>query len=235
VSGWRSVRLPLRRRALPRPGRIELWLTELGELPLAVGPEGSGRKEQVLRRRIHQQFLVRLLLGSYLGLPGKDVSLVRSERGKPELPSALAESGLSFNLSHSGDWLAIAVARDIPVGVDIECQRQLRRPIDLARRFFPLVEAEWLAGLEEPELSEAFIEQWTAREALVKATGSSLAEALSGLALDWSPASIRSLPPGWPRPEKWSLIRPDMPAGVIGHVAAPAAGMALDGFFLQAG
>lgn len=234
MSGWLSISLPLRRRALPRLGQIDLWLTDLSELPLEAGPSGTTRKEQVLRRRIQQQFILRLLLGSYLGLPGKDVSPVRSERGKPVLPGSLAESGLNFNLSHSGNWLAIAVARNVPVGVDIECRRVLRRPADMARRYFPADEAEWLAGLEEPALSRAFISQWTAREALVKATGSTLAESLGQLALDWMPTTIRTLPEDWPEVESWSLIKPEMPSSVLGHVASPAPDLVVNRHFLQA-
>lgn len=235
MSAWRSVALPLKRRALPRPGIVEIWLTELAELPLALGPDGSSRKQQLLRRRVHQQFILRLLLGSYLGLPGKAVTLVRSDRGKPALAPELAASGLFFNLSHSGDWLAIAISRDTPVGIDIENRRALRRPLELARRFFPRAEAEWLAGLETSELSAAFFEQWTAREALVKATGTSLAESLSGLALGWSPCRIHGLPPGWPGADQWSLLRPQMPDGLIGHLAAPRADLACEAFFLQSG
>jgi 4'-phosphopantetheinyl transferase len=235
VSRWASVKLPLRRRALPNKRVVDLWLTDLTDLPLQAGPDGASRKERVLRQRIQQQFILRLLLGSYLGVPGKDVGLVRSETGKPGLLPAQAESGLCFNVSHSGDWLAIAVSRDVPVGVDIECQRQLRRPADLARRYFPAAEADWLSQLAEPSLSRAFMSQWTAREALVKAMGSSLAEAICDLSLSWAPAGIGQLPASWPEPAGWSLIAPEMPSGLIGHVAAPAVDLRLDCHFLQTG
>lgn len=235
MSTWLSIKLPLGRRALPRIGQIDLWLTDLAELPLDAGPGGASRKEQVLKRRVQQQFILRLLLGSYLGIPGKDVSLVRTDSGKPALSPALAESGLSFNMSHSGDWLAIALARDVAVGVDIECARALRRPADLARRYFPADEAEWLGRLREPELSTAFMGQWTAREALVKAVGRSLAESLCGLKLGWDPTTIRALPPAWPSADEWSLVRPPTPAGVIAHVATPARNMTLERYFLQTG
>lgn len=233
MSAWLSISLPLKRRAMPRTGQIDLWLTDLAELPLDAGPGGTSRKEQVLKRRVQQQFILRLLLGSYLGLPGKDVSLVRNAGGKPVLPPKLAESGLTFNLSHSGDWLAIALARDVAVGVDVECVRALRRPADLACRYFPADEAEWLSALEEPARSMAFIGQWTAREALVKASGSSLAESLGQLELGWEPTTIRALPSDWPAAESWSLIQPKTPAGVIVHVAAPGRDLKLERYFLQ--
>jgi len=235
MGQWTSVQLPLRRRVLPCPGSVDLWLTDLADLPLEAGPTGLTRKERVLKQRIQQQFVLRLLLGSYLGKPGKDVALTKSERGKPHLTPALAVTGLRFNVSHSGSWLAIVVARELNVGVDIEAQRQLRRPADLARRYFSQAEADWLSSLEEPELSLEFKSLWTAREALVKATGSGLGESLSEISLDWQPTRILALPAGWPDADEWSLLAPEMPDGVVGHVAAAATDLTLNKYFLQAG
>lgn len=234
-GGWVSVGLPLRRRPLPAVGTIELWLTDLAELPLEAGPSGLTRRERVLKRRIQQQFVLRLLLGSYLGLPGKDVRVVRGERGKPALSPDQALSGLHFNVSHSGSWLAIALTRELAVGVDIEAERSLRRPVDMARRYFPEDEAEWLASRDESVQSRLFLVQWTAREALVKATGSGLAGVLPKIRLGFNPARIQALPESWPAPARWSLIQPQMPAGVVGHVAAAASDLGLKRYFLQTG
>ncbi len=232
MSAWTAIGLPLRRRALPARAEADLWLTDLAELPLDAGPNGLNRRERLLKLRIQQQFMLRLLLGSYLGRPGKDVAIRRNAHGKPALAPALALSGLSFNLSHSGSWLAIAVARGVPLGVDIEVERALPRAADLARRYYQPDEAAWLAGLDEPERSLAFLRQWTGREALAKATGAGLARALGGLRLGWSPCAIRALPDGWPEPAQWSLLAPDWPAGLVGHVAAPLPGLHLNAFFL---
>ncbi len=235
MNKWTAVQLPLRRRALPRRSTIDLWLTDLTDLPLEAGPSGLTRKERVLKQRIQQQFVLRLLLGSYLGMPGKDVALMRSERGKPHLKPALAVTGLRFNVSHSGSWLAIVIARELNVGVDIEAERQLRRPAELARRYFSAAEADWLSSLEEPELSREFKLLWTAREALVKAAGSGLGESLAEISLDWQPVRALTLPAAWPEPADWSLLSPEMPAGVVGHVAAAATDLTLNRYLLQAG
>ena len=233
MSSWTAVALPLHRRALPQPGRIDLWLTDIDELPLEAGPDGVTRRERVARRRIQQQFLLRLLLGSYLGCPGKDITLARSERGKPYLGAAPSRSPLTFNVSHSGSWLAIVIARDVAVGIDIEAQRPMRRPVDVAQRYFSRAEAERIAALAEPERSRIFARQWTAREALVKASDSTLAESLAAIELDGESAAIRRLPPSWPAAAEWSLIAPDLPAGVSGHVAAPRPGVVLNHYFLR--
>jgi 4'-phosphopantetheinyl transferase len=230
---WETIRLPLRKNPVPDRGQVDLWLIDLDSLPLEAGPGGLTRKEKVLKLRIQQQFVLRLLLGSYLNRPGKDVILQRSERGKPGLDPSLAESGLDFNLSHSGNWLAIALAREISVGVDIEVNRVMRRPVDLANRFFHSSEADWLAELEEPERSRRFLTQWTAREALVKAAGTGLADVLPDIRLVFDPVGILSLPATWPAPENWSLIAPQWPAGLLGHIAIPAVPIRVRQFFLQ--
>ncbi len=231
--GWTSIALPLTRRALPAPGVVDLWLTDLDDLPLEAGPSGLTRRERVLKRRIQQQFVLRLLLGSYLKCPGKDVGIVRGERGKPRLAAPLDRSGLQFNLSHSGGWLAIAVARDLEVGLDIEGERQLKRVADLAQRYFSEAEAEWIAGLDGAAQTQAFLAQWTAREALVKSTGTGLAGALGHITLEWQPARIRTLPSDWPPAADWSLLSPDMPADLTASLAAPHPNLQLNQYFLQ--
>lgn len=233
MSGLIHVSLPLNARPIPPPGGIELWLTDLSALPLDAGPGGSTRKERMLRRRIQQQFLLRLLLGSYLDCPGKSIRLVRNEHGKPALSGVQAASGLNFNLSHSGDWLAVVVGYDVALGVDIEVDRRLERASDLAGRFFPAEEAHWLQGQDEPFLSRQFLNQWTAREALAKANGRGLAGVLGRIELGWQPAAIRALPRAWPAPHQWTLLKPTLPAGLISHVAAARPDISLQALVLD--
>lgn len=215
------VHLPIRERALPPAGEVDVWLADLAGLPFDPGPpETTGRRERVARQRVQQQFFLRLLLGAYLGCPGKSVRLSRTDRGKPALAGEHADSILQFNLSHSGRHLAVAVTRDVAVGVDIESERRLSRAGLLASRFLSAAEADWLAGLDEPFRSQQFLQQWTAREALVKARGCGLAGSLRELELDWSPPRIRRLPEGWPHAGDMSLCALAAPAGLVGHVAA---------------
>lgn len=232
MSQWTVVSLPLKRRALPRTGRVDLWLTDLDDLPLDAGPSGLTRRERIVKRRIQQRFVLRLLLGSYLGVPGKSVQIRRNQYDKPELDGDLARSGLQFNLSHSGRWLAIALTRDLDIGVDIEHQREMPRAADLARRFFSGPDVGRIAELEEPERSSCFLRQWTAREALIKATGCSIAGFIGQIAMGCDPVEIHRLPADWP--QDWQLLSPDWPSDITGHIALPAASpMALNSYWLQ--
>jgi len=226
--------LPLKARPIPSTGTVELWLIALQQLPLESVPAGHDRADWLRGQRIRQRFMLRLLLGSYLGCPGRDLELTRGERGKPMLGKRHAESALSFNISHSGEWLAVAVGRGCPVGVDIEMERSMPRAAALARRYFPGSEAQALTGLDEPFRSRTFLQHWTAREALVKARGCGLAGTMDRIELDGSPPAIAGLPEGWPRADRWSLVMPPLPEGLVGHVAARRPGIGVDARVLEA-
>lgn len=215
-----TVYLPVRSRPLPAHGEVDVWLTRLSDMPLDTGQRSGNRRERIMRQRVLQQFFLRLLLAAYLGCPGKSLRLVRTERGKPMLSGEHADSPLRFNTSHSGDWLAVAIAHDVEVGIDIEAERRLPRASLLARRFLSPEEAEWVAGLDEPFRSRQFLKQWTARESLVKARGCGLAGCLGEMALDWQPPAIRKLPTDWDGVSEMVLASLSLPDGVIGHLAA---------------
>ncbi|TCO13132.1 4'-phosphopantetheinyl transferase superfamily protein [Kribbella steppae] len=76
--------------------------------------------------------------------------------------------GLAVSLSHSRSLVAVAASATGPVGVDVE-DVYPRDVSGLARRWFDPSELEWMAG-EADELT-AFLQLWTAKEAVGKALG----------------------------------------------------------------
>ena len=62
--------------------------------------------------------VLRSALGRVLDVPPAAVPIQLGANGKPELGSANAS--LTFNLSHSGDQVAVAIAPGARVGIDIE-------------------------------------------------------------------------------------------------------------------
>ena len=110
---------------------------------------------------------------------GTDVLLAIGEHGRPRL--AQPQAGLDFNWSHSGEVAVLAVARGIAPGIDVECARQRPRAMDLARRFFHADETAALLALPEAERSAAFFELWTAKEAVLKASGRGISFGLDRL------------------------------------------------------
>lgn len=234
MSGVQQVTLPVRPRPLPAHGQVELWLTELSRLPLARAGDDAAVGNRMRALKLQQRFVLRLLLGSYLGRPGKDVRLLQGDNGKPELAPERGDSPLRFNLSHSGDWLAVAVTRDQEIGVDIERARVLTRSCALSNRFLSAAEAGFVAQFEEPERSMRFLALWSRREALVKAMGTTLARSLQHIRLDPVSGQPVAVPDRWPPAPRWLIVAPEVPDGLTGAVAAACSDLMVQTFLLDA-
>ncbi len=124
------------------------------------------------------------LLGCYLGLSPAEVQLELGEFGKPRL-SSVHVGDLHFNWSHSIDQALFAVARGIEPGVDLEKLRPRPRAMAIAERYFSPDEAQVLAAVPESERDAVFLQLWTAKEAVLKATGRGLAFGLHRLSIEW--------------------------------------------------
>jgi phosphopantetheinyl transferase len=125
--------------------------------------------------------LKRQVLGGLLGRPGASLRFAPLEHGKP----VLVDAGLHFNLSHSGDRVALAVAAHAPVGIDVE--QITREPAGLPADyvFHP---GDVIAGAG-PETADRFLAAWTLKEAMAKSAG-------LGLGLDFRTLRLESLPDG---------------------------------------
>ena len=116
-----------------------------------------------------------------------DCQLAYGENGKPYLKSG----DMYFNVSHAGDYVALAVA-NCEVGVDIEKVSAYSDAV--AARCFTPPEREWL---RREGCDEAFYRLWTAKESVMKASGFGFSlppEAFSVLPLDSSAHSIAGKP-----------------------------------------
>lgn len=99
-----------------------------------------------------------LLIRCFLG----DTEIFTDEFGKPR-----AKNGSCFNLSHSGEWVAMALAGN-EVGCDIERFRQADA-LRLGKVVF--TEAELDCIRNTPDRLGAFYRLWTKKEALLKCMG----------------------------------------------------------------
>ncbi len=140
-------------------------LTEIEAAEIERIPGGEVRET---RRRARVG--VRRVLGKMAGVDPLKVRLERGVAGKPRWVGGQLE----FNLSHSAGEIAVAVSRR-PIGVDVEAGGRARPWLELARRYFPTREAEWLAGLSSGDLRGAFLEMWVSKEAALKCAGTGLA------------------------------------------------------------
>jgi 4'-phosphopantetheinyl transferase len=133
-------------------------------------------------RPAHGRNPLRSVLGAYLGIEADRVTLINGEHGRPALADGHDQS-LGFNWSHSGNRALIAVGRRINPGIDLEQLRARPRAMEIARRYFSAAEAEALAALPATARDAAFLEMWTAKEAVLKALGRGLAFGLDRLSI----------------------------------------------------
>lgn len=125
---------------------------------------------------------LRRVLAAYLGVRAIDVLLTEGEHGRPML-APVHEQSLGFNWSHSGEHALIAVGRHISPGIDIERQRARPRALEIARRYFTADESTALSLLPADQRHLAFLELWTAKEAVLKALGRGIAFGLHRLSI----------------------------------------------------
>ncbi|XKM13490.1 4'-phosphopantetheinyl transferase superfamily protein [Orbaceae bacterium ac157xtp] len=71
-----------------------------------------------------------------------------------------------FNISHSGEFIAVAVATQGKIGLDVEVNRPRKNYLNIARTFFSQNENNWLTTQKDP--LSAFWQLWTLRESAVK-------------------------------------------------------------------
>lgn len=147
---------------------VDVWLVSLekeGEVALSEDEEIRAARFHFEHDRIHwirAHSALRLILAKTLGTAPLELRFSVGSHGKPAL---IDGGGLEFNLSHAGSWAALAVARNVPVGVDIE---RIRENVDMAAL---------LRRLGETSIPESGIDlyrAWTRREATSKAAGGAL-------------------------------------------------------------
>ena len=85
------------------------------------------------------RIVARTVLGHCLQRPAREVQLTLDSSGKPVVASH-SEMALQFNISHSGDHVLLALARDRLVGVDVEQVREAKDLNEIAAHFFSRTE-----------------------------------------------------------------------------------------------
>ena len=184
--------------------------------------------------RFARRFYLKLLLGAYLGIPGKSVSINRSVRGKPVLDQSIHDGDLHFSMAKSGNRLLIGISVSSLVGVDLEpADRRAHFALGVARRYFSAAEARALENIGLERLDEAFLRAWACKEAVVKASGEGIANQLRRFSVEMDPDQ----PPEIldfenEDPQQWSLALLQPEPGFIGAVAANNARMRVQAFHL---
>ncbi len=214
-------------------GTVCIWQIELSEsvdvtpyLPMLSAEE----REKAARFRFHRDrcFYVlahaglRQILAGYLNIPAPEITFVQQERGKPQLAGGLKGSGIQFNLSHTQNLALVAVAKDTPVGIDVEKIRPMKDLQRLSERFFTAAEAQAIANLPSEQQQQVFFEIWTRKEAYLKGIGCGLAGALNRVEVSVAPheaTKIERLDGVVAANSPWQVQAVCLPVGYVGAMA----------------
>lgn len=191
---WRRTPPPLL-----RPGVVHVWRIRIDGVATAadwavLSPEEDGRARRFFAERHQRRYVVahanlRRILSAYAGMAPNELAFRTGQYGKPELVGAPSATLVEFNLSHSGDLALVAVARDRPVGVDVERWNDRVEHIELATRFFSPVERDALQRLapSHADVVEGFFSAWSRKEAYLKASGHGIARGLDHFDVSLTP------------------------------------------------
>ncbi|MGH7830115.1 MAG: 4'-phosphopantetheinyl transferase family protein [Candidatus Binatia bacterium] len=134
--------------------------------------------------------ILRTMLGCYCGVEPSGLRFSYGPYGKPALVS---ESGLSFNLSHSGGLALYAVACGREVGIDVEFLHPDFPHEQIAERFFSRREISALLTLPPQSRPQGFFNCWTRKEAYIKAKGDGLSFRLDQFDVSLAPGEPAAL------------------------------------------
>ena len=143
-------------------------------------PEEARRAAEIVNPVMRARFVVsrglrRSLLADCTGRAADELVFDEMAGEKPRLEES---RGWDFNVSHSGDYVAVAAARG-SVGIDLEFIRPVGDMAAIVRRYFhPDESAAWRA-VEVGRREEAFFLLWSAREAAMKCAGLGLAKGIA--------------------------------------------------------
>lgn len=151
---------------------------------------------------------LRCELAAVLGGAPAHVPLVQTDQG-PTLGLDEGQKAPGFSVSHSGDYIAVALSTDAGmIGLDIEDISALgdeaqNSDIIMGRhdyrkiitRYFHPSEQKWIAAQPWPE--RAFYKLWTLKEAITKMERGAIAHYLKGVEIDagHDPVTLTGLTP----------------------------------------
>lgn len=169
-----------------RSNEVHLWRVNLAALRDSspdvslLSPEESARAERLLDAPRKEYFMasrvaLRRILAEYLRQSPQSLHITLLPGGKPVLATHSDQPHVQFNLSHSGNWLVVALAADITLGVDIEIIKPVPHKQWALQNLFSVADRQELAHFSDELQELAFLRAWTKKEAVLKALGSGFA------------------------------------------------------------
>jgi 4'-phosphopantetheinyl transferase len=224
---------------IPDPDEIHVWRAGLDlnagdreRVLQTLSADERARREKYRSKRDGDRFvaarwILRELLGGYLGVEPADLRFRYGPFGKPFLITTPEKADLLFNLAHAEGVAICAVSRARNVGVDLERIRPALEWQEIAEGFFTPREVNFLESLPAGDGSRAFFKYWTRKEACLKARGEGLSISLDSFDVSASPgetAVVFTLPEGPGKPLRWSLQDIPIDEGFAAALAVEGSG-----------
>ncbi|MCC7335653.1 MAG: 4'-phosphopantetheinyl transferase superfamily protein [Pirellulaceae bacterium] len=154
---------------------------QLAEAERVLNAEELARANRFVHADVRRRFIVcrsrlRHLLARELGISAAQVEFRYEQWGKPQLRQSVA-ADLQFNVSHSGDWGLIVLAR-VAVGVDLELLNDRFEYRGIATQILSSRERTAWERLPPAVQANETLRLWVCKEALLKAMGLGIAEGL---------------------------------------------------------
>lgn len=162
---------------MPSSGIVHVWLFAKMELGI-LSPAERTRADRFVHQVSREAFVkgrsgLREACSRYLGIAPSEVEIGISDEGKPYLANI---ESLHFNLTHCGSQVVAAFASE-EIGIDLESPVRCEDFHGIAKRFFCPAES---LEIEESGADgrDVFFRMWTAKEAMLKLSGTGLAGGL---------------------------------------------------------
>lgn len=181
------------------------------------------RFEKHRRRYILGRVTLRNLLGGYLDRAPETFRFAYNSHGKPFL--ANDDSGLRFNVSHSGEIMLAAFVLNSEIGIDIEAIQQDIDYMGIGQRWFSEQESNTLRDLPKEKRIGAFFRAWTRKEAYIKAQGIGLSYSLNrfSVSMDETSPALLEHQDGLQETKSWQIHDIEVSSAYSAAVAIEAA------------
>ncbi|MFF6959796.1 4'-phosphopantetheinyl transferase superfamily protein [Streptomyces sp. NPDC008317] len=195
--------------APPVAGTCEVWLVPVRRRAAWAGLLGAEERErwQVLGGGAAADTLLtsraaqRLVVGRYLGVPPAEVAVERGcalcgapRHGRPRV----ADAAFDFSVSHTREWLLIAVVGSGLIGADLDQLDADRDADGLAALTLTPAERAAYDRLPPGARPEAFLDAWVRKEAAMKLTGHGLSAPPAAIDVSTALATAPTVR-DWPR------------------------------------
>lgn len=177
-----------------------------------LSPDEHARRDRYLFERNKREYLltralVRWVLSRYADVEPAAWTFAQNEYGRPEIATP-EHAWIRFNLTNTHGLLAMLVAREREVGVDVESRERRGENVNVADRFFSPIEVNELRSLPIERQRSRFFDYWTLKEAYIKARGMGLAiplDQFSFLLVEGEPIRIEFDPRLVDDPASWQF------------------------------